>query len=641
MGLFTHHPSKRGRAPSASLLLSLLPLFLAPALFTPPSSHLASAQVPNSPLSVSAPAVARTATKLYIAGGNHTNSLLSQFYSLDLAVPWNETQPAWTRLADGPKQELFPAVFSADDKTLITFHSGTLFAMRYSVDTNTWTSATCRPAVNFQGVGAVTDPNTGRAYLAAGYTGRRDTMSVYNFVTDKLVSLPGGLPVAEGLFRARAYYGNAWCKYRNSILYFGGYDTALNPIVPENVVTEYQPATNAWSTMMTSGVPPPMRADHCMTANDDGTKIVIYGGRLSATMGFLNDLYILDTVTQTWRQGVSGPTRVYAACTVAGNQLLLWGGLDEAKNRVDATVHVYNLDLDTWGSSYTPPASYLDSAKRPPPHAGEGERGADGQMSSGSHVAAIVGGVVGVLAVILATLLFVFFRRKRGNGRPRGARLVETREIEESQGMGRNNELQHLRVQLENQQEELELHRRLLQLQQQQQEQQQQMQQMQQRQQHGRPLSAFGQQLPVAFAPVTAGPSDPYRVVGYAYTGDSKAPAMMSAAAEPSSSPSSMGYHHLPNSTPSSPIYAAHPYQPIPHSPSPGPSVPISAVSATSSAYNSLHNSAAPSRVNSLHAGGLNQDITNSPGQGGVGSQRDQPKPSGPRGNPQHGARER
>ncbi|KAF9952057.1 hypothetical protein BGZ70_000749, partial [Mortierella alpina] len=377
---------------------------------------------------------------------------------------------------------------------------------------------------------------------------------------------------------------------------------------------------------------------------DDGTKIVIYGGRLSASMGFLNDLYILDTVTQTWRQGIPGPTRVYAACTVAGNQLLLWGGLDETKNRVASTVHVYNLDLNTWGSSYTPPASYLDSAKIPSPHAGEGsgggERSADEQTSSGSNVAAIAGGVVGGLAVILAALLFVFFRRKRGNGRPRGAKLVETREIEESQGTGRNDELQHLRVQLENQQEELELHRRLLQLQQQQQEQQQQMQQMQQRQQQGRPLSAFGQQAPLAFAPISAGPSDPYRAAGYAYSGDSKIPAM-SAAAEPSLSSSSMGYHHLPNSTPSSPIYAAHPYQPIPPSPSQGPAIPISAMSVSSSAYDSIHNSAAPSRVNSMHAGGSNQDDINGSGQGDVARQRDSPKPSGPRGNPQHGARER
>ncbi|CAO3566511.1 unnamed protein product [Mortierella alpina] len=643
MGHFTQLPSKRGRAHSASLLVFLLSLLVAPVLFTPPSSYLASAQVPQSPLSVSAPAVARTATKLYVAGGNYTNSLLSQFYSLDLAVPWNETQPAWTRLADGPKQELFPAAFSADGKTLITFHSGALFAMRYSVDTNTWTSATCRPATNFQGVSAVTDPNTGLVFLAAGYTGLRDTMSVYNFATDTLGSLSGGLPTADGLFQARAYYGNAWCKYRNSILYFGGYDSMLH-IVPENVVTEYRPETNAWSTMITSGAPPPTRADHCMAANDDGTKIVIYGGRLSANMGFLNDLYVLDTVTQTWRQGIPGPTRVYAACTVAGNQLLLWGGLGETKNRVDSKVHVYNLDLNTWGSSYSPPASYLDSAKTPPPHAGEGagggERGADGQTSSGSNVAAIAGGVVGGLAVILATLLFVFLRRKRGNGRPRGAKLVETREMEESQGTGRNDELQHLRVQLENQQEELELHRRLLQLQQQQQEEQQQMQQMQQRQQQGRPLSAFGQQVPVAFAPVSPGPSDPYRAVGYIYPNDSKTPAVSAAAELPSSS-SSMGYHHLPTSTPSSPIYAAHPYQPIPPSPSPGPSIPISAMSVSSSAFNSVHNSAAPSRVNSMHAGVSNQDDINGSGQGGVSSQRDPPKPSGPRGNPQQGARER
>ncbi len=150
-------------------------------------------------------------------------------------------------------------------------------------------------------------------------------------------------------------------------------------------------------------------------------------------MGFLNDLYILDTVTQTWRQGAPGPTRVYAACAVAGNQLLLWGGLNESKNRVDSTVHIYNFDLNTWGSSYTPPPSYLGSAKIPPPQAGEGgsegERGVNGQVSSGSNVAAIAGGVAGGLVVILAAILFVVCRRKRSNGRHRGAKLVETREL--------------------------------------------------------------------------------------------------------------------------------------------------------------------------------------------------------------------
>ncbi|KAG0016029.1 hypothetical protein BGZ80_009479, partial [Entomortierella chlamydospora] len=204
------------------------------------------------PVTVSGPAFARTATRLYISGGLTGTSanpiLYSQFFSLDLTTPWNVSNPAWKQLHDGPRQNIFPAVFSADQKTMITFHSGTIFAERYSVDQDTWTPS--QLVVNGggnQGINAVTDPNTGLVYLAGGYSDPyRQSMDTYSFVNDALVQ--AALPAATTALPNRAYYTNIWTSKRNSILYFGGYNSTLGQI-SSNSITEFVPSTNTWNTL--------------------------------------------------------------------------------------------------------------------------------------------------------------------------------------------------------------------------------------------------------------------------------------------------------------------------------------------------------------------------------------------------------
>ncbi|KAG0355410.1 Multiple epidermal growth factor-like domains protein 8 [Podila minutissima] len=308
------------------------------------------------PISVQAPSYSRTSTYMYILGGNSTGQVLGQFYKLDLAVPWKAAAPAWTRLADGPTQHLFPSTWSKDEKTLATFHVAKgVSVFLYSAATNTWAPSQLRLAHDdLQGVSAVTDPNTGLAYLAAGYMAMRDTMDVYNFQWDSMTAK--ALPPT--IFQARSYYGNVWSRKRNSILYFGGYTASFQKLPDENIITEYVPSTSIWQTMVTFGMAPVMRVDHCMASNDDGTRVVIYGGRL-ADSTVSNDLFVLNTVTQSWSQGPSGPYRIYAACTIAGDLLVVWGGLDQTLNKVDKDMLVYNLTSNIWQSDYTPPASYV------------------------------------------------------------------------------------------------------------------------------------------------------------------------------------------------------------------------------------------------------------------------------------------
>ncbi|KAG0059632.1 hypothetical protein BGZ90_004393 [Linnemannia elongata] len=201
-----------------------------------------------------------------------------------------------------------------------------------------------------------------------------------------------------------------------------------------------------------------MRADHCVTTNEDGTMMVVFGGRPTdpgpngQKVPYLGDVYILNTISLTWTQGNPGEPRIYAAWTD------------------------------------------------------------DSHVNAG----AIAGGVVAGVAVICACVLFYVFRRRRHartlvrttsdnddskDNQPEPAASSKTRE---------DDELQRLRVQLQNQQEQLDLQRRLLVLQQQQQHLQAPLQQshmsipLQQPQVYHDPSSGYQQPVYYSLAPMTS-----------------------------------------------------------------------------------------------------------------------------------------
>ncbi|GJJ78917.1 hypothetical protein EMPS_11276 [Entomortierella parvispora] len=477
----SHRPPQQSFASAALVILLALSLLL-------PSNVQGQA---TAPLPVQGPAFARTNTRLYILGGTANNINYGQFFSLDLAANWTTNTPAWSQLSDGPQQNIFPAVFSLDQKTMVTFHSGgTTASYRYSITSGQWTPSNAQAAyAGLQGVGAVTDQNTGLVYLAGGYTdGTRNSMDIYSFSSDSLSQQP--MPAATTVFASRSYYANVWCKSRNSILYFGGYNATLQTLLNDNVVTEYVPSTNTFSNMTTSGTAPSMRADLCMTANDDGSLVVLYGGRPANGAPFTGDVYILNTATGAWSQGVAGAPRIYATCTIAGDQLLIWGGIDNNSLLAPASVMIYNLTSSTWLTQYTPPASYIaerakESPSVPSPGTSPNSGSGDSSSTSSNHAGAIAGGIVGGIALVSAGVLLFIFR-----GRLHRPSLVNTTGDSDDQDERKmpppqsaqqqeDEELQRLRLQLQNQQEQLELQRRLLQLQQEQQ-----LQQQQQQQQH-------------------------------------------------------------------------------------------------------------------------------------------------------------
>ncbi|KAG0289825.1 Adagio protein 3 [Linnemannia gamsii] len=442
----------------------------------------------DAPTPVSGPANARTSLKWYILAGQPSTVdgtlPIGQFFSLDLATNWSANTPAWKRLQPGPSQSIFPAIVTRDQKTMVVFHiDGPSSVYKYTVATDTWaTSPISFPAAGWQGVGAVTDPSSGLVYLAGGYTdATRNSMDIYNPATDTASQSP--LPNAATTFGARWYYGNVWSQQRKSVLYFGGYNITIQP-GPLTAVTEFVPGSMSWNTMSTTGSAPSQRADHCMASNDNGSKLVVYGGRQVSGI-FSGEVFILDTISGEWKQGAPGQPRIYAACTIAGNQLLIWGGTTTGNVMASSPVMIYNMDTNVWAQEYTAPADYVASASASatstakPTTSGSGSASGDGEKS-GSNTGAIVGGIVGGIVVIAAIVGFLIYRRRqqRNTHLHTPVRSSDDKESGSSahvSGSGNNNnsnrneeELRRMQTQLENQQQQLELQRQLLALQQQQ-----------------------------------------------------------------------------------------------------------------------------------------------------------------------------
>lgn len=222
-----------------------------------PSSSPTPSSPDAGPTPVTGAASARASTRFYIIGGlpsTLNNTLpLSQFFSLDLLSAWNTTTPAWTKLASGPKQRIFPATFSKNQKSLIVFRAGEPnYIRRYIVASGNWSPSAVNLTYGFrEGVGAVTDPNTGLVYVARGYTDINErSVDVYNVDRDTLTELP--LPPATTVLAQRTYYGNVWCQPRKSILYFGGYALETQPAPISPVITEFVTASQRWTTMVSN-----------------------------------------------------------------------------------------------------------------------------------------------------------------------------------------------------------------------------------------------------------------------------------------------------------------------------------------------------------------------------------------------------
>ncbi|KAG0210470.1 hypothetical protein BGX28_009280 [Mortierella sp. GBA30] len=399
-------------------------------------SLTAQAQVQPDP--VSEMAFGRVGSKLYIQGGKQVaNDVLvaisSQLFSLDLSVVWPLNAPVWQSLTAGPRQYLINGVVTQDSQNFVTIQVGannSLIINKYNIPNGIWASSqTVIPVDEYrQGVRPVVDTNTGLIYMNAW-----SNMDVLNSAS-LTVTLK---PMPPNTFTSRLFSGAAYSKLRRSILYYGGLNGSISFDPESTYVTEYTIGTNTWSNFTTTGTPPVPRSDFCMTANEEGSKIVVYGGRIqlngTATppTNFTGTIHVLDVPTGAWTQGPNGVIRSYMACTLVGDQFVAWGGSDGA-NTLNGSPVVFNISSSQWTTSYIPPA-YL--AAKPSSSASSGPSAPsssppDAAVRSSSNLGAILGGTFGALFVIaLSGILYLYLKRKENKKKDATARDLARQEV--------------------------------------------------------------------------------------------------------------------------------------------------------------------------------------------------------------------
>ncbi|KAF9131785.1 Multiple epidermal growth factor-like domains protein 8 [Mortierella sp. 14UC] len=374
----------------------------------------------QAPTPVQEMAFMRGSNYLYVQGGKFvTNdvqiSTSTQLAALDLSKSWPTRSPVWKSLAPGPNYNLQNGVSTPDNKTLITFYNSQQFTVNiYSVDSNSWQYTAVQPSGELlQAIRTIIDPETGLVYINGA-----NNMNVYNPSTRSLSQLA----IPPQALTARFFAGAVYNPTRRSIMYMGGVTGALI-FEPQTYITEYMLDTNTWGTFPTVGDLPTPRCDHCMTISEDSNTIVMFGGRTPPPGNFTGSFYILDVPSKTWTQGPAANTRLYSACAIVGDQLVVWGGYD-GKNTIDGPPIIYSFSQKKWVEQYTPPAYFASmpsaALPRPTPNSntptgpgGSGSGNTGGNSSSSSNLGGILGGVLGSLCVLaLAGVVYLYMKRR-------------------------------------------------------------------------------------------------------------------------------------------------------------------------------------------------------------------------------------
>ncbi|KAF9082568.1 hypothetical protein BGX29_003745, partial [Mortierella sp. GBA35] len=266
-----------------------------------------------------------------------------------------------------------------------------------------------------------TDSTTGKIYTPLGYEGNK--MLIYNpaQATPGAASVgaapDGTSPAGLGTFSAEVMpggyqkgstgYSFVWSEVRKRFILFGGRN------VIGAYMWEYHPSTKNWTELPPKGYIPPLMANSCMVPAYNGTKMILFGGRINDTVT-QGSIYILDLPKRVWTKGPNvNPSqyRSHMACGVSGDNFLAWGGLrridPNLETKLDATPVIFNINTFQWASQfvrvthYTPPASPTPTPKE-----------SDADKSSNTKTVAIIGGsIAGVVVLVVAVTGIVILRR--------------------------------------------------------------------------------------------------------------------------------------------------------------------------------------------------------------------------------------
>ncbi|KAK3822697.1 MAG: hypothetical protein J3Q66DRAFT_424096 [Benniella sp.] len=300
---------------------------------------------------VSSAAYARVRSELYAVGGYIGTASLGQTIVLDFSTSWDAASPAWKRLQDGSDQPVFTGALSTNGSTFIALRSGgSSYARLYDVPTGEWSSSrTNLPDAN--GVTIVTDPTSNKAYIPFG-----SQMYIYDFTSDTTTTIS----MASSPIAGWKNFQGAWWSSKQSILFFGGFSNSGDgaPVFTTGLYM-YIPKTNTWSSSApTSGDAPSPRADMCVVISDDGSTLIVFGGRTdpsnvrptSETEVISSDIFVLDLFTLIWtRAPDSGKPRMNSVCTLYNGIFFSWGGIYSGTTQVlDSSAILYDVEKKTY-----------------------------------------------------------------------------------------------------------------------------------------------------------------------------------------------------------------------------------------------------------------------------------------------------
>ncbi|KAF9960805.1 hypothetical protein BGZ65_011670 [Modicella reniformis] len=325
---------------------------------------------------------------LYILGGAsaplvNNGKPTPKAFMIDLSAAWDASSPSFKQLPDGPSTWSVPSTTSPDGKSWFSVVNGTGYV--FDIDAATW-STPLKKIQNLNtniGLSAVTDPDTGIIYIPNGFKSDKEDVSMLKVDLKATKTVTESVPMTENLDRVR-YYSASWSSSLKRLIFYTGTVDGLYSYSP----------SKGWKKESTKGDGPDPRVDACMVSAYGGNKMVMYGGysRLSNTN--LYDINILDVNTMTWTKGPDADSKANkrdpVACASSKNYFVAWSG--------DVTTGgmIYDLQTSTWSTNYD----------------GTSSRVVEQYKTSGGNVPAVVGAVLGTLAVLFAIMAFIIYRKR-------------------------------------------------------------------------------------------------------------------------------------------------------------------------------------------------------------------------------------
>ncbi|KAF9201936.1 hypothetical protein BGZ49_007867 [Haplosporangium sp. Z 27] len=363
---------------------------------------------------------------MYIVGGIPTalaaatsspSDFTLQTFILDLSQSWNASEPIYKPLPNGPTESLATAI-SPNGQSLVTLAHETICQL--DIKSSKWiNNITTVNYFPYMGIAAITDPKGGLIYVPNGYFATNSaglsSMLAINATTNAITTI-----AVDPKLNGTQYYTAAWSVAYNSMFVLTGGTT--------NYLLSYTPSIG-WKELNATGYAPSPRYGACMIPVSGGSSMILFGGLAPQATTALNDIYILDIPTMTWKRGPDADqinARGLTSCSYSNGKFIAVGGVS-VSNAVPGAprdvVLIYDTAKGDWTTTYNAVSNNTTNTTNTTSSTSTGSTSTSltstnptstNPISTNqtSHTAPIIGGVAGGSVVIISIVVVIFYRRR-------------------------------------------------------------------------------------------------------------------------------------------------------------------------------------------------------------------------------------